>query len=200
VFVEDTAVVLDELAVMTRPGAESRRAELPGVADALKHHRRLAYIDAPGTLDGGDVIIAGQLIFVGESVRTNAQGIAQLKQIASRLGYEVRPVRVAACLHLKSAVTVVDDFTLLINQAWVAGDAFRDFELIDVDPSEPPAANIVRVGNRLLYSAAFPLTRHRLDGRGLNVTAVDVSEIAKAEGAVTCCSLIFKEQTCLSVA
>jgi dimethylargininase len=190
VFIEDTAVVLDEAAVAMRPGAESRRAEVPAVAEALAAHRRLARIDPPGTMDGGDVMVAGRMIFVGASSRTNYAGIEQLRRIVAPLGYEVRSVVVTGCLHLKSAVTVVDDETLLINQAWAPAGDFGGFDLLNVDSGEPFGANVVRVRNRLLYSVAFPRTRERLERRGFDVTAIDVSELAKAEGALTCCSLI----------
>lgn len=198
VFIEDTAVVLDELAILTRPGAESRRAEVAAVAEVLGAHRPIARIEPPGTMDGGDVMVAGRTIFVGVSSRTNASGIDQLRGFVAPLEYDVRPVVVRGCLHLKSAVTTINDETLLINQAWLAPGAFDDFQLVDVDLREPDGANIARVFNRLLYSEGFPRTRERLEERGYDVTTVQVGEIAKAEGAVTCCSLIFKEHHCLS--
>jgi len=200
VFIEDAAVVLDEIAVITWPGAESRRSEILAVADTLEAYRTLARIQPPGTLDGGDVMLVGRTIFIGASSRTNRAGIEQMRRIVTPLGYDVHPVVVRGCLHLKSAVTVLNDDTLLINRSWIEPDDFRGFDLFDVDASEPLAANIVRVGTRLLYSTWFPHTRERLDRRGFDVTAVDVSELAKAEGAVTCCSLIFKERSCPSVA
>jgi dimethylargininase len=190
-FIEDAAVVLDETAILMRPGAESRRLEVPGVEAALATYRRLARIESPGTMDGGDVLVAGRTIFVGASSRTNDAGIAQLSRMVRPLGYQVRAVAVTGCLHLKSAVTAVSDDVLLINQAWTPAGVFAGFDVIDVDPGEAMGANIVRVADRLLYSAAFSRTRERLERRGFAVTAVDVSEIAKAEGAVTCCSLIF---------
>ena len=195
VFIEDAAVVLDELAVIMRPGALARRAEVAPVADALRAYRPLGRIEPPGTMDGGDVLRAGRTILVGRSSRTNDAGIAQLTQLVAPHGYLVRAVEVRGCLHLKSAVTAVADHALLANRAWI-GDpgshaALEPFEVIDVDPGEPGAANVARVGDRLLAAAAFPRTRERLEARGFAVVAVDVSEIAKAEGAVTCCSLLF---------
>ena len=198
VFIEDAAIVLDEVAIATRPGAESRRAEVPGVADALRPHRPLLAMEAPGTMDGGDVMVVGRSIFIGASSRTNLAGIEQVRQIVAPLGYALHPVSVDGCLHLKSAVTALDDDTLLINRDWARAGQFRGFAFIDVDAGEPSGANIVRVGRRLLYSAAFPRTRDRVTARGFSVETVDVSELAKAEGAVTCCSLIFKESHCLS--
>ena len=192
VFIEDTALVFDELAVITHPGAKSRRLETPDVATALARHRPLAHITAPATIDGGDVLIVGRRVFVGVTTRTNEQGIEQLRAALQPFGYRVGPASVRGCLHLKSAVTALDDQTLLANRRWIDEHEFADFELIDVDAREPMGANVVRVGARLLYAAAFPRTRDRVAQRGYDVVAIDVSEIAKAEGAVTCCSLIFR--------
>jgi dimethylargininase len=190
-FIEDAAVVLDEIAVMMRPGARSRREEPAAVAAALRPHRRLESIAAPATMDGGDVLRVGRTIFVGLTTRSNAEGIAQLSALAGPYGYTVRAASVLGCLHLKSAATAVDESTLLVNRARIRPDELTPFDLIDVDPSEPDASNVARVNGRLLAAAAFPRTRERLERRGYDVAAVDVSEIAKAEGAVTCCSLIF---------
>jgi dimethylargininase len=114
-----------------------------------------------------------------------------MRQVVAPLGYDLQPVSVRGCLHLKSAVTAASDETLLMNPAWARAEEFPGFDHIDVDPGEAHGANIVRVMKRLLYSAAFPRTQERLERRGFEVMTVDVSEIAKAEGAVTCCSLIF---------
>lgn len=192
VFVEDVAVVLDELAILTRPGAESRRPEVGPIAQALRPYRPLHAIQAPGTVDGGDVLRVGRRLYVGLSSRSNTAAIEQMRALLAPYGYTVQGVPVAGCLHLKSAVTQVAERTLLINRAWVDPAAFGDLELIDVDPAEPYAANALWVGGALIYPAAFPATRHRLEARGLAVHTVDVSELAKAEGAVTCCSLVFE--------
>jgi dimethylargininase len=190
VFVEDIAVVFDELAIVTRPGAESRRAETAAVADVLRPLRTLHCIDAPGTIDGGDVMTVGRHVFIGESRRTNAEAIAQMGAILAPHGFIVTGVAVRGCLHLKSAVTAIADDTLLINRDWAPSEPFRIFRLLDVDPDEPMAANALRLHDRVVYPATFPRTRARLEDRGIRVVDVDVSEIAKAEGAVTCCSLI----------
>jgi dimethylargininase len=191
VFIEDTALVLDEAAILTRPGAASRRGEPVAVAEALRPHRILHHVAAPGTVDGGDILQVGTTIFVGRSGRTNEAGIAQLSALAAPYGYTVRVVDVRGCLHLKSAATAIDDHTLLVNREYIGVGQVSPFDFIDVDPSEPGAANVARVGDRLLAAAAFPRTRERLEKRGHHVPAVDVSEMAKAEGAITCCSLIF---------
>jgi dimethylargininase len=192
VFVEDIAVVFEELAFITRPGAASRRAETAAVADVLRPVRLLHSIEPPGTIDGGDVLTVRRRVFIGESERTNAEAIAQMRHTLTPLGYTVIPVAVRQCLHLKSAVTALDDDTLLINRQWAPSDAFRSFRLIDVDPVEPMGANALRLHDRVVYPTTFPRTRARLEEQGLRVVDVDVSEIAKAEGAVTCCSLILE--------
>ena len=194
VFVEDTAVVFDEIAVIMRPGAESRRGETADVEEWLKRQRLLGRIEPPGTMDGGDVLVSGRTVFVGATARTNPAGIEQLRRLLEYFGYSVRVVQVdvGGCLHLKSAVTAVADDTMLVNPRWVLPRAFSEYNLVEVDPGEPSAANIVRAGGGLLYSAAFPATLERLEKLGHRVTTVDVSEIAKAEGAVTCCSLLFR--------
>lgn len=192
VFVEDTAVVLDELAIITRPGADSRKPETRSIAKALKPYRRLSYIESPGTMDGGDVLTIGKMLFVGLSRRSNQAGIEQMRALLDPFGYTVQGVQVSGCLHLKSAVTQVAKNTLLINRTWVDAGAFEHMNLIDVDPSEPFGANALLVGETVVYPSAYPHTRRRLEDHGISVRVVDVSELAKAEGGVTCCSLVFK--------
>jgi dimethylargininase len=193
VFIEDTAVVLDEAAIITRPGALSRRGEVQATQLALQPYRPLICIEPPGTVDGGDVLVVGRAIFVGVTGRTNAEGVAQLRQVAGRFGYQLRAVEVRGCLHLKSAVTALDDQTLLVQSEWVSPNAFAGFDLVDVHLSELASANVLRVGARLLAADAFPHTCELLTKRGYDVSTVDVSELAKAEGAITCGSLIFSE-------
>jgi dimethylargininase len=193
VFVEDVALVFDEVAVMTRPGAESRRAEGASVATVLAAFRPLLSIEGPGTLDGGDVLRVGRNVFVGESSRSNADGITQLRAMLAQFRYGVQAVSTRDCLHLKSAVTQVAEDTLLINPAWVDAGVFADCKLIEIDPAEEHAANALRIGDRVLYPACFPRTQRRLEAAGITVTTVDLSELQKAEGATTCCSLVFRE-------
>jgi dimethylargininase len=195
VFVEDLAVVLDELAIVTRPGSESRRAERPSVTEGLAPYRRSVRIESPGTLDGGDVLRSGRTLFVGRSSRTNDAGVEQLRAVSTELGYTVKPADVTGCLHLKSAVTAVGHDTVLLNGKWIDADAFAHLDRIDVDPDEPHAANALWVEGTVVYPSAYPRTRRRLEARGIDVEAIDVSELAKAEGGVTCCSLIFEVRT-----
>lgn len=191
VFVEDTAVVLDEVAVITRPGAASRRPETTAIASVLGKYRHIEYIRAPATLDGGDVLRVGRTVYVGLSTRSNAAAIDQLGALLARHGYRVAGVPVGGCLHLKSAVTRVGPQLLLINPAYVERHRFADMQFVEVDPDESFAANALLIGQELIYPASNPRTAQRLRQRGLTVRTVDVSELEKAEGAVTCCSLIF---------
>lgn len=190
VFVEDTAFILPEVAVITRPGADSRKPETESIIRALSPHIKLVNVREPATVDGGDVLVLGKNVYIGLSTRSNQEAIDQLNNLLCEYGYTVTGLQLHDCLHLKSAVTRVDDKTLLINKNWVDTSHFADFDLIEVDPSEPYAANCLPVGENIIYPTAFPNTRSKLEERGYKVVAVDVSELAKAEGAVTCCSLI----------
>jgi dimethylargininase len=192
VFIEDIALVFGELAVMTRPGASSRRVETAAVAGAIAPYRPIVWIEAPATIDGGDVLTVGKRVFVGESSRTNAAATSQLARYLAPHGYTVHLVPVRGCLHLKSAVTAVSDDTLLINPERVPAEVFRPLTLLEVHPAESDGANALLVGASVIYPTAFPRTCARLEGRGFRVSQVEVTEIAKAEGAVTCCSLIFE--------
>lgn len=192
VFIEDTAVVMDNIAVITNPGAVSRRAETEAVAEALSVYRDLEYIGPAGTLDGGDVLRVGRTLYVGISSRSSAAGITRLSEIVKSSGYEVRSIPVEGCLHLKSAVSMAAENTLILNPAWVSPDHFSNIEnIVTVHPSEPFGANALFLENGTLYSTAYPKTMRKLVVEGLNVISIDLSELAKAEGAVTCCSLIF---------
>lgn len=190
VFVEDTAFILSELAVITRPGADSRKPETESIVRALSPLKNLVHLREPATLDGGDVLVLGKTIFIGLSTRSNQEAIDQLNALLNGFGYSVTGVQMHDCLHLKTAVSRVDDRTLLINTNWLDVHHFKEFHLIEVYPAEPFAANCLPVGDIIIYPTAFPKTRARLEEAGYKILAVDVSELAKAEGAVTCCSLI----------
>jgi len=191
VFVEDVALVLDECAIMLNPGAPSRRPEVASVEKALAAYREIFHIQPPGTVDGGDILRVGKMVYVGLSSRSTEDAIAQIKTILEPRSYEVRGVRVTGCLHLKSAVTQVSENTLLINPEWVSRDNFPGMDFIEVDPSEPYAANAVLVDDSIIYPSSFPKTQAKLQEAGIRMIIVDADELAKAEGAVTCCSLIF---------
>jgi dimethylargininase len=203
VFVEDTAVVFDDVAVIARPGAASRRGEVEAMAEALRPYRRLVFIQAPGTLDGGDVLVTPGRVFVGISGRTNADGARQLATHASPLGFETIPVPVTGCLHLKSAVTALGALRhggvdlrpkgrsyLLIHPDWVDPAFFADYELIETDASEPMAANVLTIGDRVICADEHPKTRRRLEAHGLVTLPVPAAELARAEGGVTCGSVL----------
>jgi dimethylargininase len=192
VFIEDTAIVFDEVAIITRPGAASRRRETAAVADALGRYRPLHRMESPATADGGDVLLVGRQLFVGRSSRTNNAGIDDMRRVLMPYGYNVTPVDVHGCLHLKSAVTAVGDQLLLMNPQWLPAEPFAVFERIDVHPDEPAAANALNIADQIVYASTFPRTLERLQDQGLRIRTVDASEIAKAEGAMTCCSLIFE--------
>lgn len=191
VFVEDTAIVLEEIAIVTRPGAPSRRAETASVADLLGRYRRIAEMGAPATLDGGDVLRVNRTIYVGCSGRSNRCGIERLAELVAPFGYRVEAIPVHGCLHLKSAVTLVAPDTVLVNPEYIATESFGRFERIEVDPAEPLGANALLLNGEVIYPASKPRTAERLRHHGVQVRVVDVSELEKAEGAVTCCSLLF---------
>ncbi|MDH4066514.1 MAG: arginine deiminase-related protein [Acidobacteriota bacterium] len=192
VFVEDIAVVLDELAVITRPGARSRRGERRSIAAALEPYRPLRRIRAPGVLDGGDVLALGRDIYLGLSTRSNRDAAGQLHAAVAGCGYTVTEVEFRGCLHLKSAVTRVGEDTLLVNPEWVDAGVFRGLRCVAVDQREPMAANALRVGTTVLVGAEYPSTGERLVAQGIEVRPIDASELAKAEGGLTCCSLVFE--------
>jgi dimethylargininase len=191
VFIEDAALVLDEIAVMARIGAESRRAEVLNLAPVLEQFRLLRYIAAPATLDGGDVLRIGRTLFVGRSTRTNADGIEQLKSIVAPYDYEVREVGVGGCLHLKTGATSPADGLILINRDWVDANAFEEYELIDLPREEPLAANTLRIGDTVFVPASFPKTQDLLESLGLRASPLDISELQKAEAGLTCLSIVF---------
>ena len=189
VFVEDCALILDEAVLITRPGAASRRGETLDVAECMRGYRQeVTTMAPPGTLDGGDVLRLGRKLFVGASARSNAAGIAGLTNWAEGLGYTVQTAALSDCLHLKSAATAIDESTVLLNPDMVDPQVFDGFRTIRV--REPAAANILRVGQALVYSECFPKTQALLE-QEYDLHLVNNSEILKAEGALTCCSLIF---------
>jgi dimethylargininase len=192
VFVEDTAIVLDECAIITRPGSDSRKPETGSIARVLAPYRELFRIQPPGTLDGGDVLKIGKTIYIGLSRRSDSSAIGQVQEFLAPFGYTVCAVSVQGCLHLKSAVTQVGADVLVLNPAWVEKAAFPGLKFIEVHPSEPYAANALWVGETVIYQPAFPKTLGSLKAAGLDLFLVDQSELGKAEGALTCCSLIFK--------
>lgn len=193
VFVEDVAIVLDEIAIVTSPGAASRRAETESLARAVARYRPVHHLAAPATLDGGDVVRIDRTLYVGLSSRTNEAGIDQLAAFVSPLGYIVRSVKVEGALHLKTACTYAGRGILLANPEWAATAAFRDVEVLPVAADEPWGASVLAIGSTLVMPASFPRTRALLESRGFRVVAVDLSELQKAEGGPTCLSIVFDD-------
>ncbi|HEY4281499.1 MAG TPA: arginine deiminase family protein [Chthoniobacterales bacterium] len=191
VFVEDAALVFDELAVLPIMGASSRRPEITSLAETIARFRPINYLVAPGTLDGGDVLRAGKRVFVGLTKRTNAEAIDQLRNLLRPHGYTVDPVDVHNVLHLKSACSYIGNNTLLINRNLLNPDFFCEFELIDVPSQEPAAANALMINDVVIIPTSFPTTCTLLEAAGFAVRTLDISELQKAEAGVTCCSLIF---------
>jgi len=192
VFVEDPAVVVDELAVITRMGAESRRRESETLADALSSFRQLQWLREPATLEGGDVMRVDRTLFVGSSPRSNAEGIRQLAEALSPFGYLVRAVDVHGCMHLKTGCTYLGNGTVLANREWIDTEPLAGFRILDVAPEEPWAANILRVRDTLLMPDAFPATAQILERAGFPIRTLDISELMKAEAGLTCMSILFE--------
>lgn len=194
VFVEDTALLLGEHAIITRPGAPSRADEVDSTAAGLQPFYTVHRLPA-GTLDGGDVLRIDRTLYVGQSSRTDADGTRALEAIVAPLGFEVLPVQLGGCLHLKTAATYAGPDgdgrpTLLFNPDWVDPAQFRGTDPLPVAEGEPAAANVVRAGDRLIIAAGSPATSARLRDRGFEVVEVDLSELQKAEAGGTCMSLI----------
>ncbi|HEY2412295.1 MAG TPA: arginine deiminase family protein [Pirellulaceae bacterium] len=192
-FIEDIAVVLDEVAVLASMGTASRRDEPRAIEPIIREHREMVRIESPATLEGGDVLRVGRTLLVGTSCRTNHAGIALFAAIVERFGYRVMPIPIRECLHLKTACTVLPDGRLLINPAWINKSALTDFDLIEIPTDEPWAANVCLVNSNMLLPAAHARTANLIDSLGFAIRAVELSEFAKAEGGVTCLSLLINE-------
>jgi dimethylargininase len=192
VFVEDPLLVFDEVAIVTRMGSPSRRPESVSLAEAIAPFRPVLRLLEPATLEGGDVMRVGRDVFVGLSSRTNEAGVEQLTRGLQPFGYRVRPIEVRGCLHLKSACCSIGDGKILANPAWLDTAPLRDYTIVEVAPDEPGAANILRIGDVVLMPAAFPQTQAVVRSQGLTVRTVDISELMKAEAAITCSSVIFE--------
>ena len=188
VFVEDTVVVCEDLAVLARPGADARRPEVAGVADLVGAlGLRIARIEAPGTLDGGDVLQAGQVVYVGRGGRTNGEGIRQLRALLAPLDRTVIAVPLRRVLHLKSAVTALPDGTFLLLPDLVPSELFPAVRPVQ----EEGGCHVVPLGgDRVLIAACAPKTTALLEDLGFTPVVVDISEFEKLEGCVTCLSVL----------
>ncbi len=192
-FVEDTAIVLDEIAIITRMGTTSRRGETAGIVAEISKYRETVAIQQPATIEGGDVLHVGKTLFVGLSTRTNTQGIEALTTIAKRFGYKVIPVPVTGCLHLKTACTAVSDDTLLLNPLWIDTAPLQSFTLLPVSLDEPWAANTVRIGNTLCVQAGFPNMLEQVHTFADRIEPLDISEFRKVEAGPSCLSVLFEK-------
>lgn len=194
VFVEDTALLLNEHAIITRPGAASRLAETDSTEAGLAGHFNLHRI-GNGFVDGGDVLHIGRTLYVGLSSRTNEDGISDLRAVAGRIGFDVVRVELTGCLHLKTGATFAGTDgagipVLLYHPGSVDPSQFASVEVMAVHESEPAAANCLGIGGRVVLPAGNPRTAELLRQRGFELVEVDVSELQKAEAGLTCMSLI----------
>lgn len=192
VFVEDSAVVFDEIAVLTRHGVESRRGEVDVIGAELRKYRETERIQAPATLEGGDVLVVGKKIFVGISSRTNDLGALALEKILTPFEYTIVRVNVRGALHLKSAVTAIDEATILANPKWFDTAPFANYRMITVADAEPWAANALPIGRTILMADGYPFSAEKVVKLGYKVKLLDIRELQKAEAGVTCSSIIFR--------
>lgn len=191
-FVEDPLIVVDGLAIVTRMGALSRRAESESLAAAIAPYRPVWRMREPGTMEGGDVMRIGHDVFVGVTTRTNQAGISQLRAELEPLGYRVFAVPVHGCLHLKSACCSLGDRKILANAEWLDTGPLHDYRIVEVAPDEPGAANVLGIRDTVLMPSCFPHTEEILRREGFQIRTVDISELMKAEAAITCSSVIFE--------
>ena len=190
-FVEDIAIVTPNVAVITRPGAPSRRGEDASIEPILAQYRPIHHITRPGTLDGGDVLRVGNHFFIGASLRTNREGASQLTQILNKYEHTAEVVSVASGLHLKSSINTLGDNRLLLTADLADYPCFTAYERLVIVPGEEYAANTLRINDTLLTPKGFPQTLEQLCRLGLQVIEMDVSEVRKMDGGLTCMSLRF---------
>jgi dimethylargininase len=193
VFIEDTAIVLEEVAVLASMGVESRRAEPAGIEPVLREYRQVYRLEGDAMLEGGDVLQVGRTLLVGLSSRTNLAGVSGLEAIVRRHGYRVIPVTIRQCLHLKSACTALPDGSLLVNPAWLDIPALANFDFVPVPEEEPGAADILSIGRRVCVPAENVRTAECIRQRGFDVETCELSEFAKADGGITCLSLLLND-------
>jgi dimethylargininase len=192
-FVQDTAVVLDEVCVIASMGAYTRQGEVSQVERLVAPFRRIRRIFPPATLDGGDVVRIGRRLFVGLSTRTNARGITALDRIVEPFGYTVVPVRVNGGLHLTTGCGVINEETVLLNPRWLDSCVFRGLRQLHVPEEEPWAANTIRVEGAVCLEEKAPRTIDLVQPFVESIDTLDISEFRKAEGSLSCLSLIFRD-------
>jgi dimethylargininase len=193
-FIEDTALVLDEFAIATRPGSDARRSEVAAVLPTLAKYRKIVQVEPPATLEAGDVLGIGRDIFIGITSRTNLEGVEFVRKHAAPYGYKVHGVEVPGALHLKSVCTAVNERTIVADPSRIDMAPFAEYELIEVPPEEWMAANVLLVNGTVCMHEGFHKTLARLRERQIRVRTVDISEFLKAEAGLTCMSIIFNAE------
>lgn len=192
VFVEDVAICTPHCAIVSRPGANSRRDEIEGIRESLhQHYDNVEHIDEPGTLDGGDVMMVGSHYYIGLSERTNPEGAEQLITILERYGMTGSQVPLQEVLHLKTGVSYLEENTLLVSGEFVSRDTFKDFRMIKVPPEEAYAANGIWINGSVLVPAGFPYTQKQIEDCGYTTIPLEMSEFEKLDGGLSCLSLRF---------
>lgn len=189
-FVEDTGVMVGEVFIAARMSAPTRSSETQAVIAHLAETHQITRLSPPAYLDGGDVLMLHENFFVGLSGRTNRAGFLQFKEIVNSLGFQAAPVQVTGCLHLKTAVTAVDQETVILNPGWVDPRLFSDYRVLKVPSSEPFSANLLRVKSHLFVAAGHPRRDDLLNQNGFDFQTIDISELEKAEAGLTCLSIL----------
>lgn len=191
-FVEDTALITPEFAVITNPGAASRKGETTSLIPVLEKHRTLKFLAPTVTLDGGDVMLIDRTFYVGISARTTMQAASALREIVQPHSYEVIPVSVSNILHLKTGVCYIGNETIVATRQFASCPEFRRYKKIETLPAEDYAANCLRLNNHLVMAAGFPDLRRKLEPLGLPILEIDMSESRKMDGGLTCSSLLLQ--------
>lgn len=192
-FVEDTAIIFDEVAIITSMGISSRQHESKTIAPELDRYREIIHIELPAIIEGGDVLQIGRRVYVGLSRRTNIQGVHKLAQILKQWDYEIIPVELKNCLHLKTACTAISEEIILLNPQWVEPETFSDYKVLSVPKEEMWAANTIRVGDRILLQHGFPRTLELVSRNHNALEILNISEFSKIEAGLSCLSLIFQK-------
>lgn len=191
-FVEDVALLTSHCAIITRPGAISRRDEISLIDSVLQEHfSNIERIEAPGTLEAGDVMMVGSHFYIGLSERTNVYGASQLMEILQKYGMTGSMVELEKMLHLKTGVSYLEQNNLLATGEFVDHEAFEKYNILEVDQDEDYAANCIWVNGKVLVPAGFPKTRSKIEMAGCETITVDVSEFRKLDGGLSCLSLRF---------
>jgi dimethylargininase len=190
-FTEDIIAIADDIAIITNPGIQSRVAETKALEKTLSVFKDVFRITSPGTIEGGDVLKIEKTIYIGISSRTNMEGIRQFTSILEPRGYWIKPVEIRNTLHLKSVCTYLGNRRIILAEGYFDINVFSGFEKIIVPREEEYCANCLFVNNRVLIPKGFPKTKALIEAKGLIVSELEMSEFRKADGAVTCLSVIF---------